>query len=481
MSPILCKRLLTIGLDCLEPSLAFDRWADVMPNLTALRARGTWGRWKSIMPPITVPAWQCMVTGHDPGMLGIYGFRNRTSAAYDALETVDGNAVASRRIWDHLSRSGLKSIVLGVPLTYPPKPLAGVMVSGFPLPGTECNYTYPAALKAELAGVTDYIPDVSEFRSSEKAAIISRVVDMTRRRFRAAEHLLRSKPWQFFMMVEMGTDRLAHLLYSHVDPEHPRHDPHHPFAGVLKDYYALCDRLLGELILPYVDEPNTSVMVVSDHGARSLHGTVLVNEWLIRRGLLALKGRPTKPQSIQKLHEEGLIDWPNTVCWAEGGYYARLMLNIKGRERQGKITLAEREEWRERLTRELCALPGPDGKPFATKVFCPETAYREVHGLPPDLMVFFDDLGRRAGGLIFPTAPESLHLTENDGGPDDANHNWQGCFAGAGEHFPALGEQHDLSLLDYTPTVLDYFGLPSADDLPGRSLYARRAASARAA
>ena len=48
-------------------------------------AEGTYGELESTIPPITVPAWMCMMTSRDPGELGIYGFRNRKDYAYDAL------------------------------------------------------------------------------------------------------------------------------------------------------------------------------------------------------------------------------------------------------------------------------------------------------------------------------------------------------------------------------------------------------------
>ena len=51
-----------------------------LPNLGGLIDAGTWGPLRSVDPPITVPAWSCMMTGRDPGELGIYGFRNRSAS-----------------------------------------------------------------------------------------------------------------------------------------------------------------------------------------------------------------------------------------------------------------------------------------------------------------------------------------------------------------------------------------------------------------
>ena len=79
-------KVAVIGLDCAEPSLVFDRWLDELPNLARLVRGGTWGRLRSVDPPITVPAWSCMISGRDPGELGIYGFRNRRDHSYDGLD-----------------------------------------------------------------------------------------------------------------------------------------------------------------------------------------------------------------------------------------------------------------------------------------------------------------------------------------------------------------------------------------------------------
>ena len=86
------RRVAVIGLDCADPKLVFDRWLDELPNIRGLVERGTWGPLRSVDPPITVPAWSCMLTGRDPGELGIYGFRNRRTTRYDALGVADSRA-----------------------------------------------------------------------------------------------------------------------------------------------------------------------------------------------------------------------------------------------------------------------------------------------------------------------------------------------------------------------------------------------------
>lgn len=463
------KRMLVVGLDCLEPSLALGAWAEAMPNLSKLRASGVWARWRSTIPPITVPAWQSMVTSHDPGTLGIYGFRNRRDTSYTGLETVDSRAVKSRRVWDELSRAGKQNIILGVPLTYPARPLSGVMVAGFPMPGIEANYTYPAAFKAEVARVVEYRADVADFRTHEKARILQELIAMVEARFQLAKHLLATRPWDFFMMVEMGTDRIAHLLWSACDPVHPKFTPDHPLAAACRDYYARCDRLLGELIAPYLDDSHTAIVVVSDHGAQALQGSIRLNEWLIAQGYLTLRERPPHDMPLGRWIETGGVDWQRTQAWAEGGYYGRIMLNVAGREPEGIVPLAARDRLRDEITAGLQAITAPSGAPLATQVYVPEAAFHTVRGVAPDLMVMFDDLRWRSQGSITSVPPASLYSFDNDTGPDEANHAWHGSFVAAGGSVAAQGSLAEGSILDFAPTVLGHLGLDIPGDYQGRA------------
>ena len=74
---------MVIGLDCAAPELVFDRWLDDLPNLKSLYDHGLHGPLRSCDPPITVPAWSVMMSSKSPGLLGVYGFRNRADHSYD--------------------------------------------------------------------------------------------------------------------------------------------------------------------------------------------------------------------------------------------------------------------------------------------------------------------------------------------------------------------------------------------------------------
>jgi hypothetical protein len=136
-------------------------------------------------------------------------------------------AIKEPRLWDLVTRAGGSSIVLSVPGCYPPRPLNGVMVGCFLTPSLDSKYTYPAALKDEIADVVgEYLFDTKDFRTDDKEYLLRQVYEMTDRRFALAEHLLETKPWTLFAMVEMGPDRMHHGFWKDMDPEHRKHAEH---------------------------------------------------------------------------------------------------------------------------------------------------------------------------------------------------------------------------------------------------------------
>ena len=142
------KKVVVLGLDCAAPQLVFDKYASELKNLTQLRNNGIWGELTSVIPAITVPAWACSMTSRDPGQLGIYGFRNRKDHSYEALSLANSMLVKHDAVWDLLSSQGSDVILVGVPPSYPPKPVKGLRVGCFLTPSIDSDYTYPSKLKS---------------------------------------------------------------------------------------------------------------------------------------------------------------------------------------------------------------------------------------------------------------------------------------------------------------------------------------------
>jgi predicted AlkP superfamily phosphohydrolase/phosphomutase len=440
------EKVAVIGLDCCEPSLVFDRWRADLPNLGRLMKSGLHGNLESCLPPITVPAWTCMTTGRDPGTLGVYGFRNRRDYSYDGLSTATSLDIREPRVWDVLGQTGRKAIVVGVPQTFPiVRPPNGCMVSGFLTPSTASDYTHPPGLKREIAKVVgDYVVDVPEFRTEDKAGLREQIYAMTDKRFQLCRHLLRTKPWDLFFMVEIGVDRMHHGFWRFMDREHHRYEPGNPFENVIHDYYVHLDGLIAQL-LAEIDLEKTAVWVVSDHGSKRLEGGVCFNDWLIREGLLVMKDPVTAPSRFQFDH----VDWSRTQVWGEGGYYGRCFINVEGREPGGIVPQSRYETLRDELIARLEALPDPHGQPLGTRAYKPQAIYQDVNGVPPDLLVIFGDLRWRSVGTV---GNPDIYTRENDTGPDDANHSQQGLYILSHPSLPA--GRRDASIYDVTPTIL---------------------------
>lgn len=453
-------RVVVLGLDCATPQLLFDRFAGELEHLGRLRQGGVWGLLTSVVPAITVPAWACSMTSRDPGQLGIYGFRNRKDYSYEGLAFATAAAVREAAVWDILSRQGKQVIVVSVPPSYPPAPVNGLRVGCFLTPNIDSDYTYPSELKAEIASVVgEYMIDVPNFRSDEKDRVLGQAREMAVQRFKLFRHLLKTRPWDFAMMVEIGLDRVHHGFWEHFDETHRSYEPGNSYENAVLDYYRLLDSEIGQVLAELDDD--TTVIVMSDHGAKPMEGAICVNEWLIQEGYLRLKSPPQGPTRFSF----GDVDWARTKAWGEGGYYGRLFVNVRGREPEGTVPVEEYEGLRDELATKLAAIPDHEGRPIGTRVFKPEDTYRECRNVPPDLIIYFGDLDWRAVAQV---GGGAIQTFENDTGPDGANHAQEGIFIMRGPGIQSGRRLEGLQLVDCGPTVLERLGLPVHEGMIGR-------------
>jgi predicted AlkP superfamily phosphohydrolase/phosphomutase len=454
-------KILVIGLDCAAPELLLGD--ESLSNIRRLMELGCYGRLESVIPPITVPAWMCMSTSQDPGSLGVYGFRNRTGYSYDALGIANSRSIRELAIWDHLALEGKRSIVIGVPPSFPPRKVNGISIGCFLTPDTTTDdYTHPASVKQRIEQlVGEYAVDVKGFRTDNKDWLRDEIYAMSRTHFEVVRHLMQTEEWDYFHFVEIGLDRIHHGFWKYHDPAHVLHEPHNPYQSVIRDYYQYLDEEIGRILELLTDD--TIVLVVSDHGAKPLDGGFCVNEWLVQEELLVLNEYPREVTPFAKLD----VNWSRTKAWSEGGYYARVFLNIRGREPQGALDAAEAGAFRDELKAKLEATVDPQGRPLGTLVFKPEEIYRNLRNIPPDLIAHFGDLSWRSiGGVGY----GQLHVLENDTGPDDCNHAQFGAFVLAGAENPLRGEVEGAHLLDIAPTLLTLAGHEVPEAMQGRSL-----------
>ena len=449
------RRLFIFGLDAGAPDLIFNKFIDYLPNFKKVIGKGVYGRLRSCDPPITVPAWMVMMTGREPGELGLYGFRHRKEYSYSEISIPNSGSIRYPRIWDILGGEGFKTFVLGVPPSYPPYKVNGWLIGCFLTPDDRVRYTYPLTLKYEVNKIVDkYIFDVP-FRRDDRDWVLDKIHEMTNIHFKVVDYMMTSKNWDFFMYMEIGLDRIQHAFWKYMDLGHRRYEYHERYSKAILEYYIELDQFLGKII---GDAGASDILIVSDHGAKKMDGAFAVNQWLIDKGYLKLKG-DVKPGS--RLSQVD-IDWGDSIAWGWGGYYGRIFLNIEGREEKGVISPNDYEYYLNKLSSEIKSIRGPSGESWRNLVYKPSDLYHVVNGSPPDLMVYFDDLNWRSAGTV---GYETPYLEENDTGPDDAVHDYDGVFIwySADGRLNNSIELDDISIYDVYPTILRYYGLEAEE------------------
>ena len=126
-----------------------------------------------------------------------------------------------------------------------------------------------------------------------------------------------------------------------------------------------------------------------------------------------------------------------------------------------------RNELKERLE----TLGDDQGRPIGTVAHRPEELYAEARGIAPDLLVYFGDLYWRSVGLV---GTGTVHVFENDTGPDDANHAHEGLYVLVADGVPA-GRGPERALHDVAPTLLELLGEAAPADMEGQSMLGREA------
>jgi len=118
---------------------------------------------------------------------------------------------------------------------------------------------------------------------------------------------------------------------------------------VIPDYYLWLDEQVSAASMEALDD-NTVLLIFSDQmECNGLPADLPSNQVLIKQGLLVLNSEPNAVTPFNKLD----VNWAKTSAWSEGGYYARVFLNVQGREPQGVIPANEYESFRDQLKEKL--------------------------------------------------------------------------------------------------------------------------------
>jgi predicted AlkP superfamily phosphohydrolase/phosphomutase len=505
------QKVLIIGLDGATWTV-LTPWIEdgSLPNLARLRASGCWGELYSTIPPLTAPAWSTFLSGKNPGKHGVFHFvalDDDPDVSVDAkAEIVDGRSIKSSILWDIAAHHGRKIGAINVPMSYPPRPVNGFMVTCLLTPPNAPVFTYPPELSQELP---NYVIDLDRFinekpfaRDGDKPRVKRTVKpslqlmqefrEMEEERGCATLRLMRTEPWDVLMVVFTATDRMGHYLW----PYHRKQDldgsqESKELHEAIYQFYIRLDEMIGELVEQA--GPEASVVVMSDHGMGPIFSkNTHWNNWLFRKGFLSIQKSTSRTpdgvllrlgiprdkigrlvRSIPMLSGSKVVQKAKTAQTAAIDYVGSKAYYVRIFDPVGGIRInaagAERERLRDELIAAIKEVVDPaTGKPIVRWALRREECYSGPYAdsMPDIILVMHHEYGSSDRLSNY-----SAIVTDRPTIGDPGGHHIEGIFIASGPEIAAQEKPlPNLKIEDVTPTVLHLMGLPIPTDMDGRVL-----------
>jgi predicted AlkP superfamily phosphohydrolase/phosphomutase len=314
----------------------------------------------------------------------------------------------------------------------------------------------PASYSRELAGKVGpfYTQGIAEETSAFRAGILSKDEFLTQSRKVLADSLR-----MFHYQLSQFTNGLLFFYFSSVDQN--SHMLWGRYEDDLLDIYRQVDGAVGEAMA----QPNTELVILSDHGFARFDRAVHVNTWLMQEGYLALDS----PANTGNDEEFAHVNWEKTQAYALGlnGIY----LNLYGRENGGIVSLADKEDLLEEISAKLLALRDPvNGEHVVDRVYLTEKTY-QGHNLrnAPDIVVGFHR-GYRASWQTALGAVPPIAIEDN-------MQAWIGDHCMAADEVPGVLLSNRkiratrAQMADVPATILSEFGVALAKGMLGRTVF----------
>ncbi len=382
--------MLVLGLDgadwnVLRPLAQAGR----LPNLAAWLRVGVAAPLPSTTPPMSFPAWSSFATGLAPGHHGIFDFTQKQPGAY-RIQFVNAADRAGESFFMRATRAGRRVLCLGVPATFPPDRVDGLLVPGFDAPvstGSDAAAASDPALYTRVAARVGpwMIPDLDEAARADGwheravATLVARIERKTAFALEALRQLREAgRDPELVVVVFSESDTVAHHYWRDYDAASPRHDASASSVrkGALSAVYERLDAAVGELRSAFGDD--AACFVVSDHGQGGASRRVVhLNRRLADCGLLTrrttgsldtvarhardLALRVLPPRVAQQIFRRlrssaarlesaarfGGIEWSRSAAFSEEvNTQPGVWINLAGREAEGSVARADYERVR---------------------------------------------------------------------------------------------------------------------------------------
>jgi predicted AlkP superfamily phosphohydrolase/phosphomutase len=499
---VLCIGLDGATFDLIKPWISKGK----LPNLRKLMEEGVHADMTSVIPPLSPQAWSSFMTGVNPGKHGVFGFKRQVNGKYE-YEFTNSRSIRVKTLWGLLGELGKRVVVVNVPMTYPPEKVNGIMVSGPGTPGTGCDFTFPAEFKTELFQLAkDYRIHLHVWGSldqpNKREDALNALLKMTETRASLCTALMQKYPWEFFSVVFSSVDQVQHHFWKYLGDNGRDVKNDDRFRDAILRVYEKNDEVIGSL-LKHIDE-DTTVLVMSDHGAGGSSGTKIhIDEILKREKLFASAGSTGKKLSdvpfrlkrwslrllgegkralTKRLSSEtkdavlkllpGVqgklatvsklsgVDWSGTKVYP-GENVDFLRVNLRGKLPCGVVNPGSDYEDTVNLTiRRLEGLRHPDnGERLIEKVFRKEHLYHGPYtDEGPDLVIWTKDYKHAIGADL--TKNNHGRIVSSATGESDPSgtHRLNGILIARGSHIKAGQQIASAHIQDLFPTILHIMG-----------------------
>jgi predicted AlkP superfamily phosphohydrolase/phosphomutase len=431
------KRVAVIGLDGVPHGFVREMAAKgELPHLAKLFAEGDPLRMHSTVPCVSSVAWASYMTGKNPGKHNIFGFVDRDPETLE-MTIPTAREMGCGTLWELLSGHGKRVLVINVPMTYPPRPVNGVLIGCFLCTNID-KVAYPKELSERLKR-EGYRIDVDAWQArKDRAAFLKDLHETLWKRVEVSLGLYREEPWDFFQLHVMETDRINHFFW------HAWEDPDSPDREALLSFYREVDRAVGEIVSKI--DPGSELVILSDHGFCPVKKEVQLNAWLREQGWLKLRSEGAK--QLKDLDSSSLV-----YSLLPG----RLYLTPAGKAAPDEV----RAELDREISRRLQSLADPEtGEPMIDRVLRREEAYRGAYREKGPDWVAVPMRGYDLKGSL--SAPHLVHRGDLTG-----MHTDDDAFLYVRGHRLREGT---ASIMDVCPTILDLMDLEPDKETDGVSL-----------
>ena len=503
-----------VSLDSIEPWLKGDE----LPNIQNLLQEGLSSEFRSILPIHTASAWTSMLTGRPIDEHGVFDFFELSQHAYQPrfMTALDVNVPY---LWELASQQDLKSIVINVPLTHPPRPFNGILIPGLMAPSEPPCYPIGILeeVRSAIGGYQVYWPnEVDDSASFENK--VAGFLELSRMRRDAVLYLANKYPWDMLVVQFQRTDSVFHILNKEMGGNNKSKS-----LNLMGELFSTIDSYIGEIIAL---DPEATVFVVSDHGMGHTDWMFAVNLWLKQHGYLNTRidqewadfeidtefARLSDPKSLSNgtgifewmlsyLANHGLtkqkierivrrygleklilkvvpykmlktqagsesIDWEKSLAFCYYSSGGGILINQQGRQPNGIVEAGEEyEQLCDQLVSSLKQLRDPNGQPAFELVAKRGDLYSgsQIEHIPDIVFLPRDDqykIEKRIRGNVF--VPLKNYYS----------HKRDGLIIAKGPFFnqKAAFSSFEPTILDLVPNVLCALGQPLDKSMQGRIL-----------